>query len=154
MACRVATRLALVAVLVLGALVFAPDVHAADTGRCWDHAPRCDALVQLRADNGIPGLDQDRDLQAEAQAWAEQMASAGVLSHSPVSQVYGAETVGFAPDTATVLAAFMQSSCHDVPPDEPCPGHREILLDAGLRRVGIGHVWRGDTLWLAVRWDY
>lgn len=152
MACRVATRLALVAVLVLGALVFAPDVHAADTGRCWDHAPRCDALVALRADNGVPGLDQDRDLQAEAQAWAEQMAASGVLSHSAVT--YGAEIVGMAPDTATVLAAFMQSSCHDVPPDEPCPGHREILLDAGLHRVGVGHCWRGDLLFISVRFDY
>ena len=125
----------------LATFAAASPAHAVDTGVCWRDAPRCAALVQLRADNGLAGLDQDRDLQVEAKAWARHMADVDVLSHSGVT--YGAEIVGMGPDTATILAAFMQS-------DE----HRAIILDPTLHRVGIGYAWSGGTLFVSVRWDY
>lgn len=134
-------RLAAILALIVGAIATAPPAAAADTGVCWRGAPRCFALVQLRADNGLGGLDQDRDLQADAMAWAQRMAAAGALSHSAIT--YGAEIVGMGPDDATIRAAFMDS--------DP---HRAIILDPSLHRVGIGHAWSGDTLYISVRWDY
>lgn len=132
----VATRLALVAVLTLGALLHPPPARAADTGRCWDHAPRCAALMQLRHDAGVPGLDQERDLQAYARAWAVHMAAGQVLEHSggPWS-----ETVGMGPDWRTVFAAFMAS-----------PRHRAIILDPGARDVGIGTQRDAERVWVVL----
>jgi uncharacterized protein YkwD len=132
-------RAAVAAAVVLASLTPTP-AHAADTRACWPNAPRCAALDQQRT--GLPGLDQDRDLQHEAQAWATTMAADGLLRHSAVT--YGAEIVGMAPDDATVLAAFMAS-----------PEHRAIILDPALVRVGIGHATGADgTLFVSVRWDY
>jgi uncharacterized protein YkwD len=131
-------RLALlagVAALTLAGCV-TPPADASDTGTCWDNAPRCDRLVEIRANHGAGPLDQDRDLQDYAEHWAEHMAGTGILVHSggPYSEV-----VGVGPDWRTVYAAFMDS-----------PEHRAIILDPDYRHVGIGAERSGDRVWLAI----
>lgn len=108
-----------------------------DGGGCWDHAPRCDALVHLRHQAGLLGLDQQRDLQDVAEAWAEHMAATGILEHSGTPGL--SECVGYGEDWRTVFAMFMDS-----------PRHREIILDPGNRRVGIGAQRDAERVWITL----
>lgn len=86
-----------------------------------------------RAAAGLPALQLNGQLSAVAQAWANRLAAAGVLSHNPAlrSQVTGwnvlGENVGMAGDIPTVQAAFMAS-----------PAHRANILDARYTQVGVG----------------
>ena len=112
-----------VAAAILATPLLLPSPAAADDGGCWDTAWRCRDLA------GIHGpLNQQHVLQDAAKAWSRHMADTGILRHSPAAMngEY-AEIVGYAPDWATVVEAWMDS-----------PPHREILLDSDLRTVGIG----------------
>lgn len=132
-----------VAGILLGA---APAPAAVADPGCYDGADRCQSVNDYRADHGRPPLDQRWDLQQSAKKWAGILATSGTLRHSgaPV------EVVGYAPDWLTVMAAWDLSSC--LTTDEPCPGHKEILLDRGLTQLGIGRA-RDDTgrLWAVIQ---
>src|SRR5450432_661891 len=80
-----------------------------------------------------PALALNAQLSAVAQAWADQLAAAGVLSHNPALRnqvsdwsVLG-ENVGMAGDVPTVQTAFMAS-----------PPHRANILDPRYTQMGVG----------------
>jgi hypothetical protein len=81
----------------------------------------------------LPPLTINAQLSAVAQAWANKLAAAGVLSHNPglrtqVSDwtVLG-ENVGMAGDVPTVQNAFMHS-----------PEHKANILDPRYTQMGVG----------------
>lgn len=86
-----------------------------------------------RTSDGLPALALNAQLNAVAQAWADRLAAAGVLSHNPALRnqvsdwsVLG-ENVGMAGDVPTVQAAFMAS-----------PPHRANILDPRYTQMGVG----------------
>jgi hypothetical protein len=86
-----------------------------------------------RASDGLPALALNAQLNAVAQAWANQLAAANVLSHNPALRgqvsdwsVLG-ENVGMAGDVPTVQAAFMASA-----------PHRANILDPRYTQMGVG----------------
>ncbi len=91
------------------------------------------ATNAARASSGLPSLATNAQLNAVAQAWANQLAAAGVLSHNPGlrSQVTGwqvlGENVGMAGDIPTVQRLFMAS-----------PAHRANILDTRYTQMGVG----------------
>jgi len=121
----VPARIAAYAILltVLSAVLVVVAATAITDGPCWDDAPRCDRLNQIRANHSLHSLEQRGDLQEMAQGWAEHMAATGDLTHSPGTVP---EVVGYGEDWRAVFAAFMDS-----------PRHRAILL-GDWTRVGIG----------------
>ena len=114
-----------------------PQPAAATADGCWDIAWRCHELAAIHGP-----LDQDRDLQDQAKAWAREMADSGILRHSTEGSDGYSEIVGTANDWQTVVAAFLQS--------DP---HRAILTDPELHEVGIGVVREGDRVWVAVQFQ-
>ena len=121
------------AVLALSAAASTPA--AADAGDCWNVAWRCDTINAFRAEHGRPPLDQAGTLQAEARAYAHDLAADGVLRHADID--WGGEAIGRSTDWATVLQAWKDSSCVTGTWDV-CPGHRELMLDRDFTRIGIG----------------
>ena len=97
-----------------------------------------------RTSRGITALTPRADLVDGAQRWGETMASQAVLKHNPdlTTQVPRwstvGENVGYAPDAATVHAAFMGSE-----------GHRANILDTDYTEVGVGAVVVDGRLWVA-----
>lgn len=78
-------------------------------------------------------MSVNAQLSAVAQAWANKLAAANVLSHNPALQaqvsnwtVLG-ENVGMAGDVPTVQAAFMAS-----------PHHKANILDPRYTQMGVG----------------
>jgi len=102
-----------------------------------------------RADNGLPALADDAQLDGLAQAWADQLAAAGHLAHQ---DLYGVITSpwmagwqrltenlfdgGASSTNALVENMWMNSS-----------GHRDNILDPNVNRVGVGvaHDGAGNT---------
>jgi len=90
------------------------------------------ATNAARASAGLPALALDGQLTAVAQAWANQLAAAGTLSHNPAlrTQVTNwnvlGENVGMAGDIPSVQAAFMAS-----------PAHRDNILDPRYTQMGV-----------------
>ena len=116
-----------------------PQPAAATADGCWDIAWRCHELAAIHGP-----LDQDRDLQDQAKAWAREMADSGILRHA--EDVSGGEAVGMAPDWLTVMAAWEGSSCLDGTWPRGCPGHRELILDRDFTQVGIGSALGADGM--------
>lgn len=91
------------------------------------------ATNSARAAAGLPALQTDGQLSAVAQAWANHLAAANVLSHNGAlrSQVsnwtYLGENVGFGADVPTVQQAFMNS-----------PEHRSNILNSHYTLMGVG----------------
>jgi hypothetical protein len=94
-------------------------------------------LNQSRASSGLPPLTFDPAAANVARAWAQGMASSGVLAHNPnlVNEVNAqvtnqwsrlGENVGYAGSVSTLHTAFMNSA-----------GHRANIL-GDYNRVGIG----------------
>jgi uncharacterized protein YkwD len=97
----------------------------------------------LRSSKGLAGLARDGSLDAEARAWAQQMAERGELSHSNISRFVppwsaAAENVGRGGSVSSLFDALAGSS-----------GHLSNML-GGYTHVGIG-VWvdGSGTLWTA-----
>jgi hypothetical protein len=71
------------------------------------------------------------------------MADVGEISHDPnmPNEISGwkelGDNVGRGPDVASVHQAFMNSS-----------QHRSIILHSAYNQVGVGVVWKGDTLYV------
>jgi uncharacterized protein YkwD len=91
------------------------------------------ATNSARAAAGLPALQLDGQLNAVAQAWAQHLAAANVLSHNGAlrSQVsnwtYLGENVGMAGDIPSVQQAFMNS-----------PEHRANILNSHYTEMGVG----------------
>jgi hypothetical protein len=108
-------------------------------------------LNQARAENGLPPLELNAQLQAAARAHSQLMASRQKLSHQlsgePVVRERLAltglhfdrdgENVGFNQSAEAAHEGFMHS-----------PPHRANILNPGYNAVGIGAVERGGTLWV------
>ncbi|HZV25398.1 MAG TPA: CAP domain-containing protein [Acidothermaceae bacterium] len=91
------------------------------------------ATNTARVSAGLPALTENAQLDAVAQAWANKLAAAGVLSHNPAvrTQVTNwtvlGENVGMAGDVPTVQNAFMHS-----------PEHKANILDPRYTQMGVG----------------
>jgi hypothetical protein len=102
-------------------------------------------LNHERASRGIAPLHMSADLVRVAHAWAEHMASTGVLRHNPRLRaqvpnwwVVG-ENVGDGPDMADLAQAFWNS-----------PEHRANILNRHYTDVGISTVRADGRIWMAV----
>ena len=115
-----------------------PTPAAATDGGCWDTAWRCHDLETVHGP-----LDQDRDLQDQAKAWAREMADSGILRHSTEGSDGYSEIVGTGPDWKTVVIAWMDSA-----------PHRAILTDPTLTQVGIGSAGEGPRRWYVVQFAH
>jgi len=90
-----------------------------------------------RARRGMRELALDINLVNKAQAWAEQMARSGKVSHSVLRQVNGrwtylAENVGWARSPGEMHSLFMKSAAH-----------RASILSGRYTKVGTGVAVRG-----------
>ncbi|HEY0870841.1 MAG TPA: CAP domain-containing protein [Acidothermaceae bacterium] len=119
--------LSLVASALVGSAALASPAFASPAGDLGA------ATNASRTSNGLPALTVNASLTAVAQAWANQLAAANVLSHNPALRnqvsdwsVLG-ENVGMAGDIPTVQAAFMAS-----------PPHRANILDPRYTQMGVG----------------
>jgi hypothetical protein len=104
---------------------------------CWDSAWRCRDVLEVRGST----LDQAGWLQKQAKAWAVDMAARRTLSHAPLPGwgPYG-ENVGYGPDWATVMAAFVQS-----------PHHLANIRDTDFTQVGIGTAHADGLIYVVIR---
>src|SRR5450755_4182702 len=119
--------LSLTVTALVGSAAFAGSASASPAG---DLAT---ATNTARVSAGLAPLTVNAQLSAVAQAWANRLAAAGVLSHNPALQtqvtnwtVLG-ENVGMAGDVPTVQAAFMAS-----------PHHKANILDPRYTQMGVG----------------
>ncbi|MFQ5558651.1 MAG: CAP domain-containing protein [Acidimicrobiales bacterium] len=103
-----------------------------------------DRINATRAENGLTELYAHPAAMSKAQAWAETMATEGVLRHSDLSEgITGdwrriGENVGFSSDIATVHQAFLDSA-----------PHRANIVDAGFTHVGTGYAESADgRIWV------
>lgn len=102
-----------------------------------------------RADNGLPAVAEDAQLDGLAQAWADQLAAAGHLAHQDLYGVITSPLMagwlhltenlfqgGGSSTNALVENMWMNSS-----------GHRDNILDPNVNRVGVGvaHDGAGNT---------
>jgi len=119
--------LSIVATALVGSAAFASPAFASPAGDLGA------ATNASRTSDGLPALAVNASLTAVAQAWANQLAAANVLSHNPALRdqvsdwsVLG-ENVGMAGDVPTVQAAFMAS-----------PPHKANILDPRYTQMGVG----------------
>jgi uncharacterized protein YkwD len=98
-----------------------------------------DLANSTRREAGLPGLVPSPALIDKAQAWADELARRGVLSHStltdgvPDGWVKLGENVGRGPSIEAVHAGFLGS-----------PAHRTNLVDASFNWIGTGVATAGD----------
>jgi hypothetical protein len=128
----VGVRRFITALLLAGTAVVASGIVAAPAFA----SPASDlatATNSARIADGLPALSVQADLTTVAQAWANQLAAANVLSHNAAlrTQVSGwsvlGENVGMASDIPSVQAAFMAST-----------PHRDNILDPRYTQMGVG----------------
>jgi hypothetical protein len=125
--CRWLATVSLTVTAFVGGAITAPAAMASPAGDL------ASATNSARAAAGLPGLALNGQLSAVAQAWANQLAVAGVLSHngSLRAQITGwsvlGENVGLAGDITAVQAAFMASAAH-----------RNNILDPRFTQMGVG----------------
>jgi hypothetical protein len=124
---RWVAALSLTVTALVGSAAFAGSALASPAG---DLAT---ATNTARISAGLPALTENAQLDAVAQAWANKLAAAGVLSHNPAlrTQVTSwtvlGENVGMAGDVPTVQSAFMHS-----------PEHKANILDSRYTQMGVG----------------
>jgi hypothetical protein len=104
-----------------------------------------------RSAAGLPALQENSQLDAVAQGWANKLAATQVLAHNPSlsSQITGwstiGENVGMGADVATLEQAFMAS-----------PAHKANILSGAFTQVGVGSASSTDPsckcqlLWVVV----
>jgi hypothetical protein len=123
----------LLAAVTLAAAAFVGSTALAVPAFASPTADLASATNAARASAGLPALAANAQLNAVAQAWANHLAAAGVLSHNPAlrTQVTGwqvlGENVGMAGDIPTVQKLFMAS-----------PAHRANILDTRYTQMGVG----------------
>ena len=102
-------------------------------------------LNESRAQNGLGPLEFNTMLHFKAQAWAEQLARQGYLSHSRLTDGNHSttwtklgENVGYAWSLEQAQNAFMNSA-----------PHRANILDRTYNKVGTGVAYGGDgRIWV------
>ncbi len=124
---RWVAALSLTVTALVGSAAFAGSALASPAGDL------ASATNTARVSAGLPALTENAQLDAVAQAWANKLAAAGVLSHNPAirTQVTNwtvlGENVGMAGDVPTVQNAFMHS-----------PEHKANILDPRYTQMGVG----------------
>jgi hypothetical protein len=124
---RWVAALSLTVTALVGSAAFAGSALASPAGDL------ASATNTARTSAGLPALAENAQLDAVAQAWANKLAAAGVLSHNPAvrTQVTNwtvlGENVGMAGDVPTVQNAFMHS-----------PEHKANILDPRYTQMGVG----------------
>jgi uncharacterized protein YkwD len=147
----------LVAVVVLFASTanaFAAHRHAHRTQAHTDRVESevIDLLNGIRAQNGLPSLRRDRDLADAAESHSKGMIASGVFSHDSASgtrcdvrirRFVKARIVG---ETISWLAGTpsSQQAERTVELWMNSPPHRETLLTASFRRIGVSR--KGGTM--------
>jgi hypothetical protein len=97
----------------------------------------------LRASKGLPPLQVNANLVAKARAWSAEMAAAGRIWHSTLSDGVTedwkklGENVGMGASVDGLHKAFVNS-----------PHHYENLVDPAFGHVGIGIVMNGNTIFV------
>ncbi|HXF74080.1 MAG TPA: CAP domain-containing protein [Actinomycetota bacterium] len=137
---------ALLVVLLSGVLLV-----AAAPGQAQDKATRREQMLELinraRASRDLPKLSLSPSLSKKAKRHSAEMAARGSIFHTedlravlaPYDWSVGGENVG---------AGFSVEGLHDAFMDSP--PHRENVLRASFRRVGIGFVRADGALWVTV----
>ena len=124
---RWVAALSLTVTALVGSAAFAGSALASPAGDL------ASATNTARVSAGLPALTENAQLDAVAQAWANKLAAAGVLSHNPAvrTQVTNwtvlGENVGMAGDVPIVQNAFMHS-----------PEHKANILDPRYTQMGVG----------------
>jgi hypothetical protein len=117
---------------------------AAQADPVSDEATFVAKINELRATKGLPALVVHENLVAKARSWAAEMAAAGKIWHSVLSDGITAdwkklgENVGMGGSVDGLHAAFVAS-----------PGHYANLVDPNFGHVGIGIVVSGRTIFVA-----
>jgi hypothetical protein len=129
-------------ILAFGLSMFPGAAAQADT--VSDESSFVAKINGLRASKGLSTLAVNENLVAKARAWAAQMAAAGRIWHSTLSDGITAdwkklgENVGMGGSVDGLHAAFVAS-----------PHHYENLVDAAFDSVGVGIVMNGSTIYVA-----
>jgi hypothetical protein len=124
---RWVAALSLTVTALVGTAAFASSAYASPAG---DLAT---ATNTARVSAGLAPLTVNAQLNAVAQAWANNLAATGTLSHNPGLRTQVAdwtvlgENVGMAGDVPTVQNAFMHS-----------PEHKANILDPRYTQMGVG----------------
>src|SRR5437899_1314226 len=127
------------AVMLAGAVVVAPAAQASTSSSFVS------GINAARAAHGFRSYAVSSDLASVALGQARRMASAQTLYHNPglATQVKGwryvGENVGYGPDVATLMTAFMNSA-----------PHRRNILDGQFTQVGVGAVTLNGTIWVSM----
>ena len=128
-------------ILAIG-LSLLPAAAQADT--VSDGAALVAKINDLRAGKGLPALQVNENLVAKARAWSAEMASAGRIWHSTLSDGITedwkklGENVGVGGSVDRLHAEFVAS-----------PHHYENLVDPAFGYVGVGVVMNGDTIYVS-----
>ena len=98
----------------------------------------------IRVGRGLAPLAVDTRLTSMATGWSAHMASSGILSHNPnlaamlpAGWSLGGENVGYGGSEADLEYAFEHS-----------PEHFANMVMPSYSAIGIGIVWRGNTMWV------
>lgn len=112
-----------------------------------DEAAFVDAINQIRVELGLPALEPLPELAVTAREHAAEMADAGEIFHAdPISAgltvewVKLGENVGVGAGIEVLIDAFVAS-----------PGHYANIIDPSFTRIGVGVVWRGDSMYTTHR---
>jgi hypothetical protein len=106
-------------------------------------------INDLRASQGLGGLEMDTELTQLARSWTTSLSNTGQLSHSPdlavgLTQSWSklGENVGVSPEgeITRLFEAFINS-----------PSHYSNLVDPAYDSIGVGVVYRDGRLWTTHR---
>lgn len=128
-------------ILALGVSLFPA---AAQAGTVSDEAAFVARINDLRAAKGLPALQVNANLVAKARAWSAEMAAAGRIWHSTLSDGVTenwkklGENVGMGGSVDGLHKAFVAS-----------PGHYANLVDPAFSHIGVGIVLSGDTIFVS-----
>ena len=126
----------LLAPLALG-LSVAPPAHAAD-----ELTAAAEAVNAFRAQNGLPGLSLQPQLNQAAQGWSSYMAQTGTLSHTGPSGSFGDRiaATGYraCAGAENIAQGFGMTGSQAVQGWISSPPHRANLLNAQVRDMGLG----------------
>ncbi len=121
--------------------LYPPASAQADTA--GDEAAFVAKVNDLRASKGLAPLQVNANLLAKARAWSADMAAAGRIWHSTLSDGVTedwrklGENVGMGGSVDGLHRAFVNS-----------PHHYDNLVDPAFGHVGIGIVMKGDTIYV------
>jgi uncharacterized protein YkwD len=112
-----------------------------------DEAAFIEAINEIRVDLGLDELEPHEELAETARAHTQAMADAGEIFHAdPISEGLTAEwvklgeNVGVGAGVQVLVDAFVAS-----------PGHYANIIDPSFTHIGVGVVWKGETLYTTHR---